>query len=135
ACDDEDERRQAERVDRRQAERVVDRRADVAVGGREERRRAEHALEPLLPPAPSGHALTLIRAPGARAAGKERPLPGCPPPKGCTPGPTPGHVSPRHRSRGVPRVWRRADPGALSLAPAPGVAETASTRGSRRRWG
>ena len=29
----------------RQAERVVDRRADVAVGGREERGRAEDALE------------------------------------------------------------------------------------------
>jgi hypothetical protein len=42
ARDDEDERRQPERVDGGEAERVVDRGADVAVGGGEERRRAEH---------------------------------------------------------------------------------------------
>jgi hypothetical protein len=48
--DDEDDRRQPERVDRDDAERVVDRRADVAVGGREQRRRAENPLEPLLAP-------------------------------------------------------------------------------------
>ena len=51
AGDDEDERRQAERVERREPERVVDRGADVAVGGREERGRAEGALELDLPPA------------------------------------------------------------------------------------
>ena len=55
AADDEDERREPERDAGRQAERVVDRRADVAVGGREERGRAEDALEAVaLSPAP-GH--------------------------------------------------------------------------------
>jgi hypothetical protein len=58
AADHEDERRQAERDRSRDAERVVDRGADVAVGGGEERRRAEDALEALLAPAPS-HARTL----------------------------------------------------------------------------
>ena len=54
--DDEDERRQPEGVDGRQAERVVDRGADVAVRGREERGRAEHALQlDLTPAAASGH--------------------------------------------------------------------------------
>ena len=54
-ADQEDERRQPERDRRGDAERVVDRRADVAVRGREERRRPEHALEPLLlPPTPGG---------------------------------------------------------------------------------
>jgi hypothetical protein len=48
--DHEDDRRQPEREDGGDAERVVDRRADVAVRGRKQRRRAEHALEPLLPP-------------------------------------------------------------------------------------
>ena len=38
-----------------QAERVVDRRADVAVGGREQRRRAEDALEAVMLSAPPGH--------------------------------------------------------------------------------
>ena len=52
ARDHEDDRRQAEREDGRDAERVVDRRADVAVSGREERRRPENALQPLLPPPP-----------------------------------------------------------------------------------
>ena len=60
--DDEDERRQPEGEDRRDAERVVDRGADVAVRGREERRRPEHALEPLL--AASGHRRTLVRPSG-----------------------------------------------------------------------
>ena len=56
AGDDEDERRQPERVDGREAERVVDRGADVAVGGREERGRAEHALHlDFTPPPASGH--------------------------------------------------------------------------------
>ncbi len=53
--DHEDERRQPERERGGQAERVVDRRADVAVRGREERRRAEHPLEAirlLVPGAP-----------------------------------------------------------------------------------
>ena len=45
AADDEDDRRQAEGDPGRQPERVVDRRADVAVRGREERRRAEDAFE------------------------------------------------------------------------------------------
>ena len=54
AGDHEHDRRQAEREDGRDAERVVDRGADVAVGGREERRRPEDALEPLLAP-PSRH--------------------------------------------------------------------------------
>ena len=43
--DQEDERRQPERVDGGEAERVVDRRADVAVGGREEGRCPEYPLE------------------------------------------------------------------------------------------
>ena len=59
AGDDEHERRQPERVDRGQAERVVDRRADVAVGGREERRRPENSFEPGLLPPPPGHCGTL----------------------------------------------------------------------------
>ena len=46
-ADEEDERRQPERDSGDEPECVVDRRADVAVGGREERRRPEHALEPL----------------------------------------------------------------------------------------
>ena len=72
--DDEDERRQAERVERGQAERVVDRGADVAVGGREERGRAEDALELDLAPAVAapGHARNLQR----RGAGVRRPLVG-----------------------------------------------------------
>ena len=45
ARDQEDERRQPEREDGGDAERVVDRGADVAVRGREERRRPEDALE------------------------------------------------------------------------------------------
>ena len=52
ARDHEDERRQPERVDRGEAERVVDRGADVAVGGSEERRRPEDALELDLAPSP-----------------------------------------------------------------------------------
>src|SRR5205807_9890096 len=48
ARDHEDERRQSEREGRRQPERVVDRAANVPVRGREERRRAEDALEPVL---------------------------------------------------------------------------------------
>ena len=51
ARDHEDDRGQAEREGGRDAERVVDRRADVAVRRREQRGRAENALEPLLPPA------------------------------------------------------------------------------------
>ena len=43
--DQEHHRRHPEREDRDQPERVVDRRADVAVGGREQGARAEHALE------------------------------------------------------------------------------------------
>ena len=43
--DEEDDRREPERVARDEAERVVDRRADVAVGGREERVDPEHALQ------------------------------------------------------------------------------------------
>src|SRR5205823_6599807 len=41
----EDDRRQPERERGDQAERVVDRRADVAVGGREQRVDAQHALQ------------------------------------------------------------------------------------------
>ena len=56
ARDHEDERRQPERVGGGEAERVVDRGADVPVGGGEERRRAEHALElDLAPAATPGH--------------------------------------------------------------------------------
>src|SRR5205823_4843093 len=52
-ADDEDDWRQAERDAGDEAERVIDRRADVAVGGREERRRAEDPLEAVtLTPAP-----------------------------------------------------------------------------------
>src|SRR5215204_5593921 len=50
--DHEDNRGQPKREDRRDPEGVVDRRADVAVGGREQRRRPEDALQALLP-APS----------------------------------------------------------------------------------
>ena len=48
AGDDEDDRREAERVGGDQAERVVDRGADVAVGGREQRARAEHPPQSVL---------------------------------------------------------------------------------------
>ena len=51
ARDDEDDRRQPERVERGQAEGVVDRGADVAVRRGEERGRAEDALELDFPPA------------------------------------------------------------------------------------
>ena len=54
AADDEDERREPERDPGDEAERVVDRRADVAVSGREQRRRPKHPLEPLsAAPSPS----------------------------------------------------------------------------------
>ncbi len=53
--DREDDRRQAERVARGDAERVVDRGADVPVGGREERRRPEDALERSLLATPPRH--------------------------------------------------------------------------------
>ena len=53
--DDEDERRQPERVDGGDAERVVDRRADVAVGRREQRGRPEHPLESVSLAPPAGH--------------------------------------------------------------------------------
>src|SRR5581483_9598157 len=53
ARDDEDDRREAKRVERDDAERVVDRRADVPVRSREERIRPEDALELVgLSPAP-----------------------------------------------------------------------------------
>jgi hypothetical protein len=58
---DEDERGQAERVDGREAECVVDRGADVAVGGGEERRRSENALELDLPASAAGHRRSLER--------------------------------------------------------------------------
>src|SRR6185503_13882581 len=45
AGDEEGDRRQAQRVRRHQPQRVVDRRADVAVRRREQRRRAEDAVE------------------------------------------------------------------------------------------
>ena len=64
--DDEDERREPERDRRGDAERVVDRRADVPVGGREERRRSQHALERMRLPPPSWHRLNLLR-PGVDA--------------------------------------------------------------------
>ena len=57
--DDEDERRQAKRVRGGEAERVVDRGADVPVGGCEERRCPEHALELDLASAPAGHRASL----------------------------------------------------------------------------
>ena len=57
--DDEDDRREPERERGRDAERVVDRGADVAVGGCEESRRAEHPLETLLPSPPPRHRRTL----------------------------------------------------------------------------
>ena len=59
---DEDDGRQAERIDRSQAERVVDRGADVAVRGGEERRRAEDAFELDLPSASAGHRRSLEQA-------------------------------------------------------------------------
>src|SRR5262249_49222702 len=62
ARDDEDDRRQAERVDRYDAEGVVDRGADVAVGGREERVRSEDALELLRLATPSCHGVTVVLA-------------------------------------------------------------------------
>src|SRR5262249_47965311 len=72
AGDDEDDRRQAERVGGGQPKRVVDRRADVAVGGREEGRRAEHALESLLLAAsPARHGRTLV----AKRVGARQGLP------------------------------------------------------------
>ena len=52
-ADDEDERCQPERDSGDEAERVVDRRAHVSVRRREERRRPEHAFEPLRPSAPA----------------------------------------------------------------------------------
>ena len=56
ARDDEDERRQTERVDGGQAQCVVDRGADVAVGGGEEGGGAEHPLHlDLTPAAASRH--------------------------------------------------------------------------------
>ena len=57
---DEDDRRQAERVDSREAECVVDRGADVPVGGGEERGRAEYPLELHLPTSAAGHRRTLL---------------------------------------------------------------------------
>ena len=66
--DDEDERRQPERDRRGDAERVVDRRADVAVRGREERRRAEHALEPVRLPATPWHRRNLVVAAAGASA-------------------------------------------------------------------
>ena len=62
AGDDEDDRRQAERVDRDYAEGVVDRRADVAVRGGEERVRSEDALELLGLATPSCHGGTVVRS-------------------------------------------------------------------------
>ena len=59
ACDDEDDRRQPERIDGGEAERVVDRGADVPVRGGEERRRTENALELDLPSTSAGHRSTL----------------------------------------------------------------------------
>src|SRR5262249_6930152 len=52
-----------ERDRRRDAERVVDRRADVSVRRREQRGRAENALQPLLSPA-TRHQRTLVPRPG-----------------------------------------------------------------------
>jgi hypothetical protein len=52
AADHEDERRQPEGDPGNETERVVDRGADVPVGGREERRGSEDALEPLSPSSP-----------------------------------------------------------------------------------
>ena len=45
---EEDDRRQPERVGGDEPQRVVDRRADVAVGGREQRARAEHPSQAVL---------------------------------------------------------------------------------------
>ena len=73
ARDDEDERRQPEREDGREAERVVDRGADVAVGGSEERRRAQHALELDLPSSAAGHRRSLKRREAGVSAGLSRP--------------------------------------------------------------
>ena len=64
--DEEDERRQPERVDGREAERVVDRRADVAVGGREERRCPEYPLELDLASPATGHRRSLGDGHGGR---------------------------------------------------------------------
>ena len=61
SADHKDERRQPERDPSDQAEGVVDRGADVPVGGREERRRAEDALETLLT-TPPRHARMLLPA-------------------------------------------------------------------------
>ena len=62
----EDDRRQAERERGGDAERVVDRGADVAVGGREERRRAEDALEARLADGDGGaRSETLVPRAGA----------------------------------------------------------------------
>ena len=67
AGDDEDHRRQTERVGRDESERVVDRGADVAVGGGEERVDAQHALEALQ--SPPCHATRACPAPAAPGAG------------------------------------------------------------------
>ena len=69
AGDHEDERRQPECDRRGDAERVVDRRSDIAVRGREERRRAEDALEALLSPPP-------WHRPSLERRGRRRVIPG-----------------------------------------------------------
>ena len=62
--------RQAEREGRGDAERVVDRGADVAVSGREERGRAEHALELNFSPAvAAGHGGEAYNDEGPASAG------------------------------------------------------------------
>ena len=62
--DEERDRREPERVDRHQAEGVVDRRAHVSVGGREQRRRAEHAVKSPGLAALYRHWCLLYRVPG-----------------------------------------------------------------------
>ena len=69
---DEDERGQPERVDGSEPERVVDRGADVAVGGCEERGRAEHALHLDLTPTTASRARR--RSLQARTRGLRREL-------------------------------------------------------------
>src|SRR4029078_6195679 len=58
--DQEDDGRQPERDRRGDAERVVDRGTDVAVRGREQRRSAGHAPQPLLLAPPPRHRGTLL---------------------------------------------------------------------------
>ena len=69
AGDHEHHRRHPGGVDRHEAERVVDRAADVSVGGREQRARPEHALEPAVLGAVLSHQLSNASGPRGCSAG------------------------------------------------------------------